>query len=158
MCPALSPDARARMARHAATGAHGLGLSGRKVRVLIADDHPAVREALSRCLRAEPDLDVIGLARDGVEAVALAAKLRPQVVIMDANMQRLSGIEATHRLKARFPEMRILGFSVDFCGHWAAALRSAGAAVCVDKAGGIEPVLAAIRMGKPAWRNGFEVH
>ena len=129
-----------------------------KMRVLIAYDHPAVRQALAQSMRAEPNIEVIGAATSGEEAVALAGRLRPNVVIMDGNMRGLSGVEATQRLATKFPNMRIIGFSLDCSGHWASRMLAAGAVACFDKACGLQPLLAAFRAGKPAARNGALKH
>lgn len=78
------------------------------VRVLVADDHPVVREGLAAMLQAEPDLDVVGEAGNGDEAVALAARLRPDVVLMDLRMPRLDGASATARIAQEVPGARVL--------------------------------------------------
>jgi DNA-binding NarL/FixJ family response regulator len=70
----------------------------RTIRVLIADDHEIVRMGISRLLAAEPDIEVVGVARDGEEAVALCEECAPDVVLMDVRMPRMDGIEATQRL------------------------------------------------------------
>jgi DNA-binding NarL/FixJ family response regulator len=70
------------------------------VRVVVADDHPVVREGLRAMLDAEPDLDVVGEAASGEEAVALAARLRPDVVLMDLRMPGTDGVAATGRITA----------------------------------------------------------
>jgi DNA-binding NarL/FixJ family response regulator len=72
------------------------------VRVVLADDQPLMRSALRTCLEAEPDLVVVGEAVDGADAVRLAGRLRPDVVVMDVRMPILDGIEATRRITA-FP-------------------------------------------------------
>ena len=68
------------------------------IRVLLADDHPVVREGLRGMLAAEPDIEVVGEASSGPEAVALAERLRPDVVLMDLRMPGGDGVEATRRL------------------------------------------------------------
>lgn len=70
------------------------------VRVLIADDHPVVRQGLRGMLTGEPDIQVAGEAADGEEAVALAAELRPDVVLMDLRMPGMDGVEATRAINA----------------------------------------------------------
>ena len=70
------------------------------LRVIVADDHPVVREGLRAMLDAEPDLEVVGEAGSGAEAVALAARLRPDVVLMDLRMPGTDGVEATGRIVA----------------------------------------------------------
>jgi DNA-binding NarL/FixJ family response regulator len=78
------------------------------VRVLVADDQRAVREALATVLDAEPGLAVVGLACDGEEAVGLAHRLSPDVVLMDLRMPNVDGVAATRRLAAELPEVKVV--------------------------------------------------
>ncbi len=78
------------------------------VRVLIADDQRVVREGLTMVLGLLPDVDVVGAAADGAEAVALAADLRPDVVLMDLRMPRCDGVEATRLLREREPDIKVV--------------------------------------------------
>ena len=76
--------------------------------VIIADDHPAVRVAWQRLLRTMPSVVVVAEACDGEEAVTLALRYRPSVVLMDLSMPRLDGFEATHQIRLNAPEVRVV--------------------------------------------------
>ena len=78
------------------------------IRVLIADDHPVVRSGLAGMLGVEADIDVVGEASDGEEAVALATSLRPDLVLMDLRMPRLDGAAATARITESLPGVHVL--------------------------------------------------
>ncbi len=78
------------------------------IRLLIADDHPVVRAGLRGMLGAEPDFDIVGEAADGAGAVELAARLRPDVVLMDLRMPRVDGVTATARIREQTPAVRVL--------------------------------------------------
>ena len=81
-------------------------------RVLIADDSAAVREALISLLGAHPQFEIVGAAEDGLEAIQMTHQLTPDLVIMDAQMPRIDGIEATRCIKRANPMVGILFFSV----------------------------------------------
>lgn len=78
------------------------------IRVLLADDHPVVRSGLAGMLSVEPDIEVVGEAGDGAEAVALAGSLGPDLVLMDLRMPVLDGASATARIVADLPRVRVL--------------------------------------------------
>ena len=99
-----------------------------KIRIIIADDHKVVREGTRELLQKENDLDVVGEAGDGEEAVKLVEKLKPDVAIVDIAMPRLNGIEATKQIKAISPRTAVLiltGYDYD---QYVFALLEAGAA------------------------------
>jgi NarL family two-component system response regulator LiaR len=78
------------------------------IRILIADDHAIVRKGIAALMATEPDIDVVGEAANGAEAVEQAVELRPDVILMDLVMPQLDGIEAIRKITANWPEARIL--------------------------------------------------
>ena len=79
-----------------------------KIRVLLADDQDIIRTGLTIILNHQPDLEVIGQAADGIEAVAMAKQLHPDVILMDIKMPRLNGIQATRQVMAALPRTQII--------------------------------------------------
>jgi DNA-binding NarL/FixJ family response regulator len=78
------------------------------IRILLADDHPVVRDGLAAMLATQPDFEVVGEAGNGAEALAEAARLRPDVVLMDLEMPTLDGIEAIRRLRVADPSVQVV--------------------------------------------------
>lgn len=99
-----------------------------KIKVLLAEDHVVVREGTRELVQHEPDMEVVGEASDGEEAVQLAGKLRPDVVIMDIAMPKLNGIEATKQIKERYPATAVLILTAYDDDQYVFALLEAGAA------------------------------
>jgi DNA-binding NarL/FixJ family response regulator len=83
-----------------------------KLRLLIVDDSPAIRDGLQSILRAYPDVEVVGEAADGLEAMAKAERLQPNVILMDIQMPQMDGLEATRRIKELLPNTSILLLTV----------------------------------------------
>lgn len=105
----------------------------RSVRVLLVDDHAMVRQGLRSILDGYPNLDIIAEAGDGEEAITLARLLKPDLVVMDVNMPRLDGIEATRRIREEMPSTYVVGLSVNEAEHIVKSMRAAGASAFLTK-------------------------
>jgi DNA-binding NarL/FixJ family response regulator len=116
-----------------------------KIRVIIADDHAVVREGTRHILEQEEDIQVVGEARDGAEAVALAETLKPDVAIVDISMPGIGGIEATERIKASRPGTAVLILTSYDDDRYVFALLAAGAAGYLLKDVPSEEVVRAVR-------------
>ncbi len=121
----------------------------RRIRVLVADDHPIVRQGLVRLLAAEPDIEVVGEASGGHAAVALSRQLLPDVVVMDMRMRDGDGIEATRTMHAELPEVRVIGLSMFDEVEQPAMMREAGAVAYISKIAPSETLMSAIRACRP---------
>ena len=83
-------------------------VSTERIRVLVVDDHPVVRSGLLQTLESDGDIEVVGQAANGVEAVALAQEVKPQVIVMDVMMPEMDGIDACRDVMELLPETRVL--------------------------------------------------
>jgi NarL family two-component system response regulator LiaR len=115
------------------------------IRVLIADDHAMVREGMRRMFEREKDIEVVGEAGDGEEAVRLAEECKPDVAIMDISMPKLDGIEATKEIKKRCPSVTVLILSAYDDDQFVFALLEAGAAGYLLKSVRSREVIDAVR-------------
>jgi len=115
------------------------------IRVLLVDDHAMVRQGIRALLERHPDVEVVGEAWDGQHACELVEALYPDVVVMDANMPRLDGIEATRRIKQAQPQMVIIGLSVQTAGQVAHSMLQAGANSYLTKESAGEQLYEAIQ-------------
>lgn len=115
------------------------------IKVLLAEDHIIVRKGLYALLKKEIDIDVIGEAGDGREAVEMVEKLRPDVVLMDISMPSLNGIEATRRIKNKFPNTKVLILTMHDSEEYIFQLLRIGASGYVVKMAAPAELISAIR-------------
>lgn len=100
----------------------------KKTTVLVADDHPLLRDGIVQLLVQEPDFKVVGQAENGEEAVRIAGEMAPDVVVMDIEMPKIDGLDATRQIKETHPETSVLVLTVHDDEEYIAALLDAGAA------------------------------
>ncbi len=117
----------------------------KKIRILLADDHAVVRQGFGRILAAQSDLEVIGEAGNGREAVTLAEELKPDVVVMDVSMPELNGVEATRRLTKAVPRSRVLALSMHKDSVYVREILRAGAQGFLLKDASDQDLLTAVR-------------
>jgi DNA-binding NarL/FixJ family response regulator len=115
------------------------------IRVLIADDQRVVREGLSMVLGLMKDVEVVGAAADGAEAVALVQQVRPDVVLMDLRMPRCDGVEATRRLRTEAPEVKVVVLTTYSDDRSVLEALRAGARGYLTKDAGGEQIYEALR-------------
>jgi DNA-binding NarL/FixJ family response regulator len=118
---------------------------GKKIRVLLADDHRMLREGIRALLERQEDIQVVGEAADGREAVRLTTQLCPDVVVMDVSMPMLNGIEATRQIRRDCPDVRVLILTVHESEEYVAQLLVAGASGYIIKRAAGEELVSAIR-------------
>jgi DNA-binding NarL/FixJ family response regulator len=116
-----------------------------KARILLADDHALVRTGLRRILEAEPDLTVVAEAADGAEAVELARSIRPDLVVLDISMPRMTGLQAAREIARRAPTVRTLMLSMHDNEQYFFSALQAGACGYVLKSAADEDLVGACR-------------
>lgn len=116
-----------------------------KIRILIVDDHPIYRDGLRALLERQNDMEVVGEAENGLDAIAKARELYPDVILMDVNMPVMDGAEATSRILAETPEMKILALSIQAEDGFMASMIRAGATGYILKGSDSEKLFGIIR-------------
>lgn len=97
------------------------------MKVIICDDQAVVRDGLEMLLKLEPDIQIVGTAEDGAAAVEMAAKTKPDLVLMDLKMPVMNGVEATRQIRSRFPEIKVLVLTTYDDDQWVLDAVKAGA-------------------------------
>ncbi len=115
------------------------------IRLLLVDDHAVVRSGLRMLLASESDVEIVGEAGSGSEAVAAAASARPDVILMDIGLPDMTGIEATRVVKSQFPEIAIVALTIHEDEEYFFRMLDAGASGYVPKRAAPEELLTAIR-------------
>ena len=120
-----------------------------QIGVLIVDDSPTARDGLQSILRPHPDLEAVGVAVNGFDAIAFDEQLQPSVILMDAQMPVIDGVETTRRIKDRFPRIKVLLLAVH--EKYADAALAAGADGYLIKDSSRQELIQAIRqLGRSA--------
>lgn len=117
-----------------------------KIRILIADDHALVREGFRSLLQTQPDIEIVGEAANGQEAVDKTGELKPDVVLMDITMPVMDGLEATRRIKKLYPEVKILALTMHEGDEFFFKFLDAGASGYFVKGGSSTELLWALRV------------
>jgi DNA-binding NarL/FixJ family response regulator len=115
-----------------------------KLRILLADDHKIVRDGLRLLINSQPDLEVVGEAANGKEALLKAHELKPDVIVMDLTMPELNGLQATQQLKASIPQIKVVALTAHEDESYLTQLCKAGAAGYVLKRSAGEELIQAI--------------
>jgi DNA-binding NarL/FixJ family response regulator len=130
--------------------------SGNNVRVLLVDDHVIVRQTLRGLLQAYPNIEVVGEASDGAEAIACVGRLQPAVVVMDMNTKKLDGITAARLIKRQYPHVLVLGFSADLKEYNVYTMQQAGAFEVLQQEDALKDLYAAIQRAVAAIQSNTE--
>lgn len=116
-----------------------------KLRILLADDHTLIRDGLKALINAQPDMEVVGEAGDGLTAYKIAKELQPDLIVMDVSLPEMSGAKATERIKHELPGIKILALTVHEDKGYLRQLIQAGASGYVLKRAAAEDLIHAMR-------------
>jgi DNA-binding NarL/FixJ family response regulator len=119
--------------------------AGSPSRIVVADDHPLIREALTRTIDEQPDLEAVAEATDGLEALELCRRFQPELVLMDVLMPKMDGLEATRQIKREFPRTSVLMLTALEDPDYLSEALKAGAAGYVRKGATTQETLEAVR-------------
>ena len=115
------------------------------IRVLLVDDHAMVRQGLRCALEVYPNIEVVGEASDGDQAVECVAKVQPTVVVMDIVMPKMDGIAATRLIKTHHPQIAVVGLTRELKDYTSYSMKKAGASEVVDKKNAVGELYGAIQ-------------
>jgi len=118
----------------------------KKIRILLVDDHTILRDGICSLLKEYPDMEVVGEAADGKNALNLVKELSPDMVIMDISMPDLNGIEATRKILADYPHIKVMALSMHYDKHFVSEIFKAGASGYLLKDCAFDEMAHAIRM------------
>jgi DNA-binding NarL/FixJ family response regulator len=117
---------------------------GNSMRIVIADDQGIMRQGLTALIREQPDMEVVGEAQDGWQAVALAKELKPDAVVMDISMPNLNGVDATRQILADNPNIKVVALSMHPDRHYVTDILKAGALAYVLKSYFVDELVKAL--------------
>lgn len=116
-----------------------------KIRILLAEDHTIVRQGIAALLKTQSDMEVVGEAANGLEAIDLAGTLNPDLILMDIGMRHLNGLEATREIKKLFPSIKILVLTMHDNEEWIFQILRAGASGYLIKDSAMTDLASALR-------------
>lgn len=116
-----------------------------KIRIVVADDHPTLRDSLRDLFCRIDDIEVLAMAEDGYQAIELTRALKPDLVVMDIGMPRLNGIDATRRIVSEFPDVKVIALSIHAGQGMVTEMLEAGASEYVLKDFAFERLPGAVR-------------
>jgi CheY-like chemotaxis protein len=125
--------------------AAGVATAAGLLRILVVDDHPLVREGLIGIFKNIPDIEVVGEAADGMQALDLAERLQPDVVLMDYSIGKMNGAQATRKVLERIPHTKVIGVSARSDDSLVKAMEEAGAIFHFDKSSDVRVLIERIR-------------